>query len=262
MGSDRKVKRPQGDFSRRQLVFLGVGALALLGFSWVWLLCEPEHHWGLLSGFCFLGGAAIGHAWALGLHHHFVPTAAEVVHLLQLQRHAFLNHLQVISALAQLNKPEHICEYITSTNKDLDRERCLTGLLPAEAGLVLLDWCYRLHDAGVAVQVDLKTDLSRLANGTGLAALLMEALTALIGAGSAVKEVALKSFSEDGDEVLELTLVFDGNLPWPRPARLRERARTVPAEVKVKRQENTLTLAILLTPVHVPAAPKVGAAKS
>lgn len=256
------MKRPPGGLTRKQLVFLGIGALALGAFCWIWQLHQPEHHWGLMSGFCLLGGAAVGHAWALGSHGRFAPTAVDMVHLLQWQRHDFLNHLQVVSALAQLNKPERILEYIASASQDLNRERALTGLLPAEAGLVLLDWCHRLQEAGVAVQVDLKTDLSRLANGGRLAALLLEILTALLAGGWTVQEVALRSFQVDEAEALKLTVRTADNPPWPHLARLQELARSVPTRLKIERAEAILTLTLLFAPAAVMATPRVGTVKS
>lgn len=246
----------------KEEIMLGLGALALLVVAC--LVPEPRHRWGLLCGCCFAGGTALGHVWASGGHNRFLPTAHQVISLLRWQRHDFLNHLQVISALAQLNKPERILEYIDRTNRELDRERTLTARLPAEAGLALLAWFHQLEENGIHLEVDLKTDLFRQANGAKLAALLRE-ITEAIGreaVESKEKEVAIKGWQERGTEVLEIVAQGTaGELPRS-VTRFEELARAVPARLTVSGEKGSLSVTILVAQTKAPASARPRVVKS
>jgi len=246
----------------KEEVLLGLGALALLVLAC--LVSEPPHRWGLLSACCLIGGAAIGHAWAAGGQSHVLPTASQMMSLLRRQRHDFLNHLQIISALAQLNKTERILEYIEQANRELDRERRLTALLPAEAGLVLLEWSHQLEENGIYLKVELKTDLFRQANGAKLAALL-RGIMDIIGREAVEgkeKEVVIKGWQERGTEVLQIVARgVAGELPR-YVMRFEELARSVPARLTVSREEGSLSVTILLAHEGALAAARPRAVRS
>jgi hypothetical protein len=184
--------------------------------------------------------------------------------LLRRQRHDFLNHLQIISALAQLNKTERILEYIEQANRELDRERRLTALLPAEAGLVLLEWSHQLEENGIYLKVELKTDLFRQANGAKLAALL-RGIMDIIGREAVEgkeKEVVIKGWQERGTEVLQIVARgVAGELPR-YVMRFEELARSVPARLTVSREEGSLSVTILLAHEGALAAARPRAVRS
>lgn len=245
------MKWPEWCRYRRRELLLGIAGLSAFGV----ISLLPGRHWGLLCGFCFLCGVVMGHTCALYRRTGCGLTAQEVARLFQWQRHDFLNHLQVLSALAQLNKPERALEYIASACRDLDRERRLTGLLPPEAGLVLLNWFYRFVEAGVQFEVQLASDLSRGVNGQGLAALLTEIMTLFFRAKPRPQEVSLRSFRADGAEVLEISVRSDTALPLPSLGRAQDLACTLPARLKVKRRDSAISLQILMSPAVPLVAP-------
>jgi hypothetical protein len=256
------VRLPLVGFGAKKEVMLGLGALALLVAACI--VPEPQHRWSLLCGSCFAGGTAIGHAWAGGGHSRLLPTAHQVISLLKRQRHDFLNHLQVISALAQLNKPERILEYIDQTNRELDLERSLTLRLPAEAGLTLLAWAHQLEENGIRLRVDLKTDLFRQANGPNLAALLKE-ITDAIGREAVAgkeKEVVVKGWEECGTEVLEIVAPGVADELLMHSNRFEELARTVPACLMVGKEKGSLSVTILPVRAKAPASARPWVVKS
>lgn len=87
--------------------------------------------------------------------------AKETVEVLSQQRHDFLNNLQVISGLLQLNKLEQAKEYIVRTANQVKEEGSLYHAQPQEVAAKLSSWRRSLEADGVAVSWELETDLSQ-----------------------------------------------------------------------------------------------------
>lgn len=62
----------------------------------------------------------------------------ELLEVIQVQRHDFLNHLQVISGLMQLNKPERLKEYIEKIIEEMKPLSAVTRLNVPELKAVIL----------------------------------------------------------------------------------------------------------------------------
>ena len=62
----------------------------------------------------------------------------ELLEVIQVQRHDFLNHLQVISGLLQLNKPERLKEYIDHITEEMKPLSAITRLKVPEIKAVIL----------------------------------------------------------------------------------------------------------------------------
>jgi len=166
----------------------------------------------------------------------------DVVRILQVQHHDFLNHLQVLGGLAQLRKPERVMEYIYDTARELDRERTLTKLLPAEAGLLLLSWYQHLREQGVSFGIEVTNDLSQTVNGLALATLLTELFTFLLSPDFGLRELKLRSSSQE----LELIAFGQGRLPMTSLVRARELARKIGGTILVDQQNDMVQIRMQL----------------
>ncbi|WP_169738546.1 Spo0B domain-containing protein [Desulfofalx alkaliphila] len=62
----------------------------------------------------------------------------ELLKIIQVQRHDFLNHLQVISGLVQLNKSDKVLEYIKKVSGEMGELAAITRLKIPELKAVLL----------------------------------------------------------------------------------------------------------------------------
>lgn len=113
---------------------------------------------------------------------------AMVMELISVQRHDFLNHLQVISGLLQLNRVEQAGEYIKSTARNITRlSRVVHLAIPDAAAAVLLAH-HGAAERGVEVEYRVDADLNGcLVPGDKLGPLLetvlLHAVECLAGSG-------------------------------------------------------------------------------
>lgn len=84
-----------------------------------------------------------------------------IMELISVQRHDFLNHLQVISGLLQLNRGEQAREYIKNTAGDITRLSRVVHLKVPEAAAALLLAHNGAAERGVNVQYAVEADLDR-----------------------------------------------------------------------------------------------------
>jgi len=87
-------------------------------------------------------------------------SVASMLELFSLQRHDFLNHLQVISGLIQLHKEEQAREYIRKVAQDIKRLRGIVHLGIPEAAAALLLFHHRAAERQIAVDYDVRSDLA------------------------------------------------------------------------------------------------------
>lgn len=165
---------------------------------------------------------------------------------MQVQRHDFLNHLQVLSGLAQLRKTDRALEYISETVYEINRERTLTKLLPPEAGLVVLFWYQRLRDMGIDFRMELNTDMSQVACGDDLAVLLSELFTCMLSdTAPRPQEILIRSGRAE-ETGLELILRARGDLPVQALARPCEQARKMGSTILVEELEGMVWVRVQL----------------
>ncbi|MCL6610275.1 MAG: Spo0B domain-containing protein [Peptococcaceae bacterium] len=101
---------------------------------------------------------------------------ATFLEVMSIQRHDFLNHLQVISGLAQLNKIERVKEYVKQVSLEMDRLGKVARLMVPEVAAVLLAGHYLAEKHQVNVVYDIGTNLEDCAvPGNILAEVLEEA---------------------------------------------------------------------------------------
>ncbi|MCL5781676.1 MAG: Spo0B domain-containing protein [Firmicutes bacterium] len=86
-----------------------------------------------------------------------------LLEVIQVQRHDFLNHLQVISGLLQLNKGERVRDYINQVCGDYERLSRITRLKSPEVKAVLLIANNEAAKCQVDFMMDIETNMASLA---------------------------------------------------------------------------------------------------
>ncbi len=84
----------------------------------------------------------------------------ELLEVIQVNRHDFLNHLQVISGLLQLNKIDQLQEYINKTTQDIGKLSVVTRLKIPELKAVLLIAVNNAHKHQVELIFDINTNMA------------------------------------------------------------------------------------------------------
>ncbi|MFZ5643181.1 MAG: Spo0B domain-containing protein [Bacillota bacterium] len=84
---------------------------------------------------------------------------ATFLEIMSVQRHDFLNHLQVISGLVQLNKIDRVREYINQVSLEVERLSKVGHLVAPEVAAVLLVGHFLAGKHQVEVLYDINTDL-------------------------------------------------------------------------------------------------------
>ncbi|MCL5935612.1 MAG: Spo0B domain-containing protein [Firmicutes bacterium] len=79
--------------------------------------------------------------------------------IMSLQRHDFLNHLQVISGLVQLNKADRVKEYIKQVSTEMEKMSRISCLRVPEAALALLLGNCLAEKYQVKVVYDISTNI-------------------------------------------------------------------------------------------------------
>lgn len=85
-----------------------------------------------------------------------------LLEVIQVQRHDFLNHLQVISGLLQLNKGERVRDYIIKVCGDYEKLSRITRLKSPEVKAVLLIAANKAAKKQVELVYDIQTDMASL----------------------------------------------------------------------------------------------------
>lgn len=128
-------------------------------------------------------------------------TLEEIMNLLRVQRHDFLNHLQVIMGLLQLNKPDRALAYIRQTSDKLLDEGRLSRLPSAELAAILILAGKQAEQKQVSLRIDMM-DLTGI-DGAKAARCLHRLVPAVIELSQPDSEICLR-------------LAADGcRLEWP-----------------------------------------------
>lgn len=84
----------------------------------------------------------------------------KMLELISVQRHDFLNHLQVISGLLQLKKEERAREYIVEVGQDIKQLSKISQLKDPEAAAAFLVSHNQAASAQIIVNYDVQADLA------------------------------------------------------------------------------------------------------
>lgn len=107
---------------------------------------------------------------------------SEILEVVQVHRHDFLNHLQVISGLLQLNKVDKLHDYINQVSRDMGRLSVITRMQMPELKAVLLVAVNNANKHQVDFIFDINTDMGENCNCPGevLAAAVEECINAAL----------------------------------------------------------------------------------
>lgn len=104
----------------------------------------------------------------------------DILKVIRTERHDFLNHLQVISGLLQLNKQEKVHEYIEKVTKELYSLGRITRLGESWIATALLLKNYEAVQKGINFEIVIETDLDEFrVEGQNFAEELKEILETL-----------------------------------------------------------------------------------
>lgn len=100
-----------------------------------------------------------------------------MLEIISVQRHDFLNHLQVISGLLQLNKAERVKDYIRQVSLEVERLSKVVHLRVPQAAAALLLANHQADKHQIEVNYNIQTDLEECGvPGEKLGWVLFEAL--------------------------------------------------------------------------------------
>ncbi len=100
-----------------------------------------------------------------------------MLEFISVQRHDFLNHLQVISGLLQLNKGDKVRDYIRQVSLDVDRLSKVIHIKNPFVAAALLLGHHQAEKHQVMINYNIHTDMDRCAiPGEEMAKVLYEAL--------------------------------------------------------------------------------------
>ncbi|MFZ5596658.1 MAG: Spo0B domain-containing protein [Bacillota bacterium] len=83
--------------------------------------------------------------------------------IMSVQRHDFLNHLQVISGLVQLNKTDRVKEYISQVSREFEKLGRVGHIAVPEVAAALLEGQYLAGKHQVEVVFEINTNLEKCA---------------------------------------------------------------------------------------------------
>lgn len=86
----------------------------------------------------------------------------KMVEIIRIQRHDFLNNLQVVSGLIQLGKADQAIEYIHKISQEMAVDGQITKLARPELAAVLLWQRIEAAQKDIQLKFNINTDLSRL----------------------------------------------------------------------------------------------------
>lgn len=89
--------------------------------------------------------------------------AEEMIRVLRIHRHDFINHLQVIAGLVQLKRHEEVLNYISEVTSNLLLAGRIINVAKPELAALFLTKLSELEEMGVEVEVDVRSSLADLA---------------------------------------------------------------------------------------------------
>lgn len=84
----------------------------------------------------------------------------ELLEVLRVQRHDFMNHLQIISGMVQLNKTDKVFDYIREIAGQMSEAGRITALVIPEAAASLLINRHRAAKQGMEVRLGITTNMT------------------------------------------------------------------------------------------------------
>lgn len=136
-----------------------------------------------------------------------------LLEVIQVQRHDFLNHLQVISGLLQLNKGERVRDYIQQVCNEYELLSKITRIIPPEIKAVLLIASNHAAKYQVDIIYDIQTNMASLAvEGKVVAAALNRCMAQALKflTPPEVTDRRMKLTISEGEKKITIRLGFPG----------------------------------------------------
>lgn len=133
----------------------------------------------------------------------------EVMEILRLQKHDFLNYMQIINGYLQLGNSEKALSYVKKAAREIEESGAIMTIAHPGLGINLLLWVHNAYKSGVEVKLSTSTDLEKVDPEAGLSDFLRNVFLVIeeyhlenrIG-----KQVQMQ-FSEDNDNYY-CTIIF------------------------------------------------------
>jgi len=128
--------------------------------------------------------------------------AEEMIRVLRIHRHDFINHLQVIAGLVQLKRHDDVLNYVSEVTSNLLLAGRIINVAKPELAALFLIKLSELEEIGVEVDFDIKSNLAGLTvNSSDLVRiignLLDNAIFALKGCGIYERKLCLEIYEND-----------------------------------------------------------------
>ncbi|HWI55563.1 MAG TPA: Spo0B domain-containing protein [Desulfobacteria bacterium] len=175
----------------------------------------------------------------------------DLLEVLRVQRHNFLNHLQVISGLLQLKKHDKIMDYIMQIGNDYNQDSLVGRMNVPEIVVALLSSDLAAGKQGIIIKKEITTDLDK--------GIVKEQEAAQILRGIINNTIVLAMNSGYQERVIELEIkeeaaryVFRLKLPCKDPGEefetnigaLKTKAIAVGGEIEVKPDNGLIVLSL------------------
>lgn len=143
----------------------------------------------------------------------------DLLDILRIQRHDFMNHLQVISGLLQLKKPDRALEYINEVAEKLKKVSVISRISSAEIAMAVLRADVAAHRLGIPLNCNISSKIGGgFHHNWAVAELIGEMMEIAIheveAAACDSKTIDLNIYNKDGKYVFQVNFPcrksFDG----------------------------------------------------
>lgn len=123
----------------------------------------------------------------------------DALEVIRLQKHDFLNYMQMINGYLQLGNTEKALGYIKKATQEIERTGAIMNIVHPQLGINLVLRVHNAYRSGVEISLSTTTDLKQLEPSTGLLEVLnntFQAVEEIYLEGRVQKEIQM-AFSED-----------------------------------------------------------------
>ena len=181
-------------------------------------------------------------------------TIGQMMQYISSQRHEFLNHLQVVMGLLQLNKLEEAVGYIKKTSENLQRAGLAARVPWPELAAVLTLWDWQLRESGGCLSLSIAKSLGPIARNPVETVKIVDQIYQLIcsemqNCGQAAgRRLQVEVFEQRGDYGIRFSWEPPAGREMDKLAFIHhpvlERARLLMPRVEMGEEENLLTLTV------------------
>lgn len=133
----------------------------------------------------------------------------EVMEILRLQKHDFLNYMQIINGYLQLGNTEKALSYVKKAAREIEESGAIMTIAHPGLGINLLLWVHNAYKSGVEVKLSTCTDLEKLEPDTDILDLFRSVFMVIeeFHMENRIGKQVQMQFSEDNDNYY-FTIIF------------------------------------------------------